>query len=148
MATSSSALPASVSRSSRDFTPSSISRGPLNVRTAPWGVRRRRSTVPRARSEPLASSKRTLSSKWRPRTSRAPIRRRESRAASTEASLSLISVSLGSPIARSGGGLDHPYLHLDAVVRVVAAVAGGVHDLVRDLHAPHDAPEGAVLPVE
>src|SRR4051812_21069703 len=44
--------------------------------------------------------------------------------------------------------LDDAHLHVDALVRVVAAVAGGVHDLVRHLQAARHLAEGGVLPVE
>src|SRR5262249_3146336 len=58
----------------------------------------------------------------------------------------LISVSVAS--GTRAPSLDDAHLHLDALVRVVAAVPGRAHDLVRDLDALRDAAERRVLPIE
>src|SRR5512134_4020367 len=126
MALSASPAGEAASISSRLFMPASTRYGPLKVRTAPSGVLLRRRTWPRDRSGAPAKSKRTLSSRCRPRLGRAPMRASASRAASAEGTLSLISVSIGPDNGRSG----HFDLHLDPVFRVVLSVPRGAHDLV------------------
>src|SRR5436309_3322618 len=136
--------------SCRAFTPPESSRGPLNVRRPPSGVRRSRSSRPAAPSRPRSSSKSRLSSKWRARTRRAPSFATADRAASGPDARSLISLSTwpAKRACRGCGLLHHADGHLRPLLRVVARVAGLAHDLVRHLHATHHAAEGRVLPVE
>src|SRR5688572_10073548 len=108
-------------------------------------ARRSRNARPSARSDPRASSKRTLSSKWRGRDGVAPIPDTRARASEGPGMRSLTSLSMMLANERLFDDADG---HLDAVVRIVALVARRAHDLVGDFHPAHDAAEGRVLAVE
>src|SRR5688572_22244845 len=148
MARSAAPSATAVSISARLFT-APFWRGPLKVSTVPASVMRTRSAQPEARMVPWTSSKRTLSSKCRGRTARAPRPTTRARASAGPAMRSLTSVSTFSATGwRRPGLLDDFDRHLDAVLRVVLGVPRRADDLVRHIHAARHLPEGGVLAVE